>query len=117
MNNTNQYTFQTVVVPPKMRAEFTARREELNATDKLLAQAIWNVSQKNQDAVLAEVRHLQEQTAMARAEKRATKAAAKAASKPKKEPKSPKRAKKALAENVVESEDDDVQCVVVDGTK
>ena len=37
----SKYTFQTVVVSAETREAFTSLREELNASDKALFEAIW----------------------------------------------------------------------------
>lgn len=114
------YKFQTIVATPEIRADFTTLRDRLNSSDKQLMTAIWNFAMSNVSAIESEVKHLQEQTAIVRAEKKELKAAAKKKAKPEKAEKAPKKVskKKAVEEkmSVVVDDDDDVPCMVVDGT-
>lgn len=120
-----KYTFKTIVAPEEVRADFTVLRDRLNSSDKELMQAFWNFAMSNISAIEDEVKHLQEQSAKARAEKQEMKAAAKLkekAPKAKKEKvaakKAPKKAKKAdKVTKVVDDGDDDIETVVVDGTR
>ena len=120
-----KYTFKTIVAPEEVRADFTILRDRHNSSDKELMQALWNLAMRNIEALDYEVKHLQSQAAEAKAEKQAMKAAAKLkekAPKAKKEKvaakKAPKKAKKAdKVTKVVEDGDDDIETVVVDGTR
>lgn len=120
-----KYTFKTIVAPEAVRAEFTGLRDQLNSSDKELMQAFWNIGIDRLDDIKREVEMLQAQTAQARAEKQEIKAAAKLkekAPKAKKEKvaakKAPKKAKKAdKVTKVVDDGDDDIETVVVDGTR
>lgn len=120
-----KYTFKTIVAPEAVRAEFTGLRDQLNSSDKELMQAFWNIGIDRLDDIKREVEMLQAQTAQARAEKQEMKAAAKLkekAPKAKKEKvaakKVPKKAKKAdKVTKVVDDGDDDIETVVVDGTR
>jgi hypothetical protein len=120
-----KYTFKTIVAPEEVRADFTILRDRHNSSDKELMQALWNLAMRNIEALDYEVKHLQSQAAEAKAEKQAVKAAAKLkekAPKAKKEKvaakKAPKKAKKAdKVTKVVEDGDDDIETVVVDGTR
>lgn len=123
-----KYAFKTIVAPEDVRADFTVLRDRLNSSDKELMQAFWNFAMSNISAIEDEVKNLQESTAIARAQKQEMKAAAKLKDKPKKAPKkaekiaakkAPKKkaSKKAESVSTVVDEDDDLSCVVVDGTK
>lgn len=120
-----KYAFKTIVAPELVRADFTVLRDRLNSSDKELMQAMWNLAMRNIEALDYEVKHLQSQAAEAKAEKQAVKAAAKLkekAPKAKKEKvaakKAPKKAKKAdKVTKVVDDGDDDIETVVVDGTR
>ena len=127
-----KYTFKTIVAPEAVRADFTVLRDRLNSSDKELMSALWNFAMSNISAIEDEVKHLQEQTAIARASKQAVKAAAKLKEKAKKAPKkaekkvaakktAKKKAKKAdkvtKVATIVDGGDDELSCVVVDGTK
>jgi hypothetical protein len=120
-----KYTFKTIVAPEDVRADFTILRDRHNSSDKELMQALWNLAMRNIEALDYEVKHLQSQAAEAKAEKQAVKAAAKLkekAPKAKKEKvaakKAPKKAKKAdKVTKVVDDGDDDIETVVVDGTR
>jgi hypothetical protein len=59
-NTKKKYTFQTIVVPAWMRAEFTLVREDLQATDKQLALAMWNLVMRDPAALALEVANLKE---------------------------------------------------------
>ena len=77
-----KYAFTTVVVNDERRAEYTKVRDELNTTDKLLFEAIWQNT--NFEAVKVAISTYNDKVA-------AEKAAAKAAkAKPAKEPKAAK---------------------------
>ena len=126
MQNKTRYTFKTIVAPEAVRADFTVLRDRLNSSDKELMSALWNFAMSNISAIEDEVKHLQEQTAIARASKQEMKAAAKLKDKAKKAPKTekvaakkaPKKAKKAdKVTKVVDDGDDDIETVVVDGTR
>ena len=120
-----KYAFKTIVAPEDVRADFTILRDRHNSSDKELMQAMWNLAMRNIEALDYEVKHLQSQAAEAKAEKQAMKAAAKLkekAPKAKKEKvaakKAPKKAKKAdKVTKVVDDGDDDIETVVVDGTR
>jgi hypothetical protein len=110
-----KYKFQTVVVNPEVREQFTALREKLNSTDKELSLAFWNIGNKFRDELEMELEDIRTAKALARTEKKELKAAAKI-----KEPKEPKKRVRKNKEQVtmVESNDDEeLACVVVDGTK
>lgn len=128
-----KYSFQTIVVNPAVRSEFTVLRDSLNTSDKELAQAFWNLGIDCIDRLKREVEMLQASAAAERLEKKelklaakpkAAKPAKKAAVKPKKETKAKKQAKpsaKVMFEGREEVEvfvgldDDDFETVVVDG--
>ena len=55
-----KYSFQTIVVPTEVRAEFTIVREDLMTSDKMLSQALWNIAMRDADAVRREVSDLKE---------------------------------------------------------
>ena len=125
-----KYAFKTIVAPEDVRADFTILRDRLNSSDKELMQAFWNFAMSNIGAIEDEVKHLQEQTAIARASKQEMKAAAKLKEKAKKAPKAEKvAAKKAPKKKAVKATktakvakfDDDggdeLSCIVVDATK
>jgi (p)ppGpp synthase/HD superfamily hydrolase len=127
-----KYTFKTIVAPEAVRAEFTALRDQLNSSDKELMQAFWNIGLDRLDDLKKEVEMLQASAAQVRSAMRAEKQEMKAAAKlkekaPKKEKKADKvtkvAAKKAPKKKavkvtkVVDDGDDDLCCVVVDGTK
>ena len=127
-----KYTFKTIVAPEDVRADFTILRDRHNSSDKELMQAMWNLAMRNIEALDYEVKHLQSQAAEAKAEKQAVKAAAKLKEKAKKAPKkaekkvaakkAPKKkavkaTKNAKVATIVDDGDDDLSCVVVDGTK
>lgn len=125
-NTTKKYSFQTIVVYPAVRVEFSALRDQLNSSDKELSQAFWNIAIDRLDDIKKEVEMLQASTAQARAEKQEIKAAAKLkekAPKAKKEKKVTKvAAKKAPKKKAVKADkvtkvvddDDDIETVVVD---
>lgn len=125
---TKKYSFQTIVVPADVRAEFTALRDELMATDKILGRALWNL--KNKEELIEEVVRLQEQEVLDRKSKQEIKMAAKRAAKPAGKRGRPKKEKteqvakkakrtKAVKEQVskvsFEEDDDGFETVVVDG--
>jgi hypothetical protein len=112
-----KYTFKTIVAPEEVRADFTVLRDRLNSSDKELMQAFWNVAMSNVGAIEDEVKALQEANALARSVKQEMKAAAKLKEKVAVAEK--KKAKKAdkVTEVVDDGEDDELGCVVVDGTK
>lgn len=121
-----KYTFKTIVAPEEVRADFTILRDRLNSSDKELMSALWNFAMSNISAIEDEVKHLQEQTAIARASKQEMKAAAKLKDKAKKAPKTEKVAakkapkKKATKTAKVTTVDDgegDIECIVVDTTR
>lgn len=115
-----KYTFKTIVAPEDVRADFTILRDRHNSSDKELMQAMWNLAMRNIEALDYEVKHLQSQAAEAKAEKQEMKAAAKLKEKTEKiavaaKKKKPKAAK---VETIVDDGDDEeLSCVVVDGTK
>lgn len=61
MSDKKKYTFVTIVAPEEVRTSFTSWRDELKATDKLLMQALWELSQEHKDAIEARVAELKEQ--------------------------------------------------------
>jgi peptidoglycan hydrolase CwlO-like protein len=108
-----KYTFRTIVAPDAVRADFTVLRDQLNSSDKELMQAFWNLGIDRLDDIKREVEMLQASAAQARAEKQEIKAAAKlkekaAAAEKKKAPKT---------EEFVDDGEDDIETVVVDGTR
>ena len=131
-----KYAFKTIVAPEAVRNEFTALRDSLNSSDKELMQAFWNLGIDCIDRLKREVEMLQASAAVERLEKKELKLAAK--------PKTAKPAKKAAVkakktatkkakkeakpsakvmfegreepEMFVGLDDDDVPCLVVDGT-
>ena len=111
-----KYTFKTIVAPEEVRADFTVLRDRLNSSDKELMQAFWNFAMSNITAIEDEVKALQEHAVQARAEKQEMKAAAKL--KEKVAVAAKKKPKAAKVETIVDDGDDDeLSCVVVDGTK
>jgi len=126
--------FVTIVAPEQVRSEFTYVRQDLMTTDKQLMQALWNVAMKYTDDLRQEVvelkmvaEHLKEVGKITRGEiVEALPAAAKAKVKKtavKKEAK-PKPVKKVVVfegkeepETFVGEDDDDMGCLVIDGTK
>lgn len=135
--------FVTIVAPEQVRSEFTHVREDLMTTDKQLMQALWNVAMRASDALRQEVAdlkavadHLKTVGKITRGdmsapshcctEEAAVPAAAKAKVKKatvKKEAK-PKPVKKVVMfegkeepETFVGEDDDDMGCLVIDGTK
>jgi len=86
METKTKYTFQTVVVTPEVRQEFTTLREELNSSDKQLSLAMWNIVMRNPELLKEEVENIKASIQAERSEVREMKAAAK---------KAPKAAKKA----------------------
>jgi peptidoglycan hydrolase CwlO-like protein len=108
-----KYTFRTIVAPDAVRADFTVLRDQLNSSDKELMQAFWNLGIDRLDDIKREVEMLQASAAQARAEKQEIKAAAKlkekaAAAEKKKAPKT---------EEEFVDDGDDIETVVVDGTR
>jgi len=136
--------FVTIVAPENVRSEFTYVRQDLKTTDKQLMQALWNIAMNHTDELRQEVvelkmvaEHLKEVAKITRGdltapshccteETIALPAAAKAKVKKtavKKEAK-PKPVKKVVVfegkeepETFVGEDDDDMGCLVVDGTK
>jgi peptidoglycan hydrolase CwlO-like protein len=108
-----KYTFRTIVAPDAVRADFTALRDQLNSSDKELMQAFWNLGIDRLDDIKREVEMLQASAAQARAEKQEIKAAAKLKEKAAIAEK--KKAPKAEEEFV--DDGDDIETVVVDGTR
>ncbi len=97
-----KYTFQTIVAPQAVRADFTALRDQLDTSDKTLMQALWNIGIDHIDALKLEVNNIEASIQKARQEQRELKAAAKpkkaakkAAVKPKKAAKKAVKSKKA----------------------
>ena len=123
MQNKTRYTFKTIVAPEDVRADFTVLRDRLNSSDKELMSALWNFAMSNISAIEDEVKHLQEQTAIARASKQEMKAAAKLKEKaPKKAPKKAEKKKavkatKTAKVTTVDDGEDDIVTIVVDGTR
>jgi len=121
-----KYAFKTIVAPEAVRNEFTALRDSLNSSDKELMQAFWNLGIDRLEDIKREVEMLQASAAAERLEKKELKLAAKPkAVKPAKAKKvATKKAKKeakpkkvqAAATLVAMDEEDDVPCLVVDGT-
>lgn len=112
-----KYTFRTIVASDAVRADFTGLRDQLNSSDKELMQAFWNISIDRLDDIKREVEMLQAQSAQARAEKQEIKAAAKLKDKEAVAAKK-KKPKAAKVETIVDDGDDEeLSCVVVDGTK
>jgi peptidoglycan hydrolase CwlO-like protein len=131
-----KYKFVTIVAPEAVRNEFTALRDSLNSSDKELMQAFWNLGIDCIDRLKCEVEMLQASAAAERLEKKELKLAAKPkAAKPakkaavkakktatKKAKKEAKPSAKVMFEGREEPEifvgldDDDVPCLVVDGT-
>ena len=109
-----KYTFRTIVAPDAVRADFTALRDQLNSSDKELMQAFWNLGIDRLDDIKREVEMLQAEAAQARAEKQEIKAAAKLKEKAAIAEK--KKAPKA-EEEFVDDGEDDIETVVVDGTR
>jgi len=109
-----KYTFRTIVAPDAVRADFTVLRDQLNSSDKELMQAFWNLGIDRLDDIKREVEMLQASAAQARAEKQEIKAAAKLKEKAAIAEK--KKAPKA-EEEFVDDGEDDIETVVVDGTR
>ena len=76
-----KYTFQTIVAPPAVRAEFTGLRDDLKTSDKTLMQAFWNLGIDAFEALKNEVANLEAMALQLRNENREMKAAAKLKSK------------------------------------
>lgn len=76
-NTNNKYTFKTIVAPEAVRADFTALRDQLGSSDKELMQALWNLGIDRLEDLKKEVAALQEATALARSQAKELKAAAK----------------------------------------
>ncbi len=132
----SKYAFKTIVATEEIRAEFTKLRNELNAGDKELMQAIWDIATDYLDMIKARVVEIQEQQVaqrqVAKAAKVAMKKAAKTPSKrgrkPKevKEPTAKKATKKAVKRSVINVNEvattidpldaDDTPVLVIDGT-
>ncbi len=133
-----KYTFKTIVAPESVRAEFTHVREDLMTSDKQLMQALWNIALRDMDAVREEIfnlkstaAHLKQITKISKGEAegvvtkaaKVSKALAKKEPKPKKEkavkaPKKPVKFEgKEEPEMFVGEADDDMACLVIDGTK
>jgi peptidoglycan hydrolase CwlO-like protein len=123
-----KYTFKTIVAPEEVRADFTVLRDRLNSSDKELMQAFWNFAMSNISAIEDEVKHLQEQAALAKSAKQEMKAAAKLkekAPKAKKEKVAAKKAPKKKAKKAdkvtkvatIVDDEGDIETVVVDGTR
>ena len=139
--------FVTIVAPEQVRSEFTHVREDLMTTDKQLMQALWNVAMRASDAIRQEVADLKAVAAHLKAVGKITrgdmsapshccteemslaakakvkKTAAKKEATVKKEAK-PKPVKKVVMfegkeepETFVGEDDDDMGCLVIDGTK
>ena len=89
-----KYTFQTIVAPQAVRADFTALRDQLDTSDKTLMQALWNLGIDHIDALKLEVNNIEASIQKARQEQRELKVAAK----PKKEAKVPKASAKPKKE-------------------
>lgn len=142
MSATKKYSFVTIVAPSEVRSEFTIVREDLMTTDKQLMQALWNIAQRDMDAVREEIfnlktvaSHLKAITKISKGEAESvTKAAKPKAVKEPKKAKEPKikvakepKAKKAKEvktvmfegreepEIFVGLEDDDMPCMIVNG--
>lgn len=107
-----KYTFRTIVAPDAVRADFTALRDQLNSSDKELMQAFWNIGIDRLEDIKREVGMLQIQAAQERAEKKEIKAAAKL-----KEKIAAAEKKKAPEEEEFVDDGDDIETVVVDGTR
>jgi len=128
----SKYAFKTIVATEEIRAEFTKLRNELNAGDKELMQAIWDIATDYLDMIKARVVEIQEQQVaqrqVAKAAKVAMKKAAKAPSKRGRKPKEVKEptAKKAAKRPVINVNEvvttvepldaDDTPVLVIDGT-
>lgn len=72
------YTFQTIVATATVRADFTAKRDELSSSDKELMTAMFNLATADPDALKAEVERLQTLVALEKSAKKAEKDALKA---------------------------------------
>jgi hypothetical protein len=107
-----KYTFRTIVAPDAVRADFTVLRDQLNSSDKELMQAFWNLGIDRLDDIKHEVEVLQASAARARAEKQEIKAAAKL-----KEKAAIAEKKKAPKTEEFVDDGDDIETVVVDGTR
>jgi hypothetical protein len=129
-----KYTFKTIVATEQVRHDFTVLRNRLNTTDKLLMQALWNTvvgNSFNMSCVEQELQAANEQNALNKAAKRIKREPkAKKAPKVKKETKiekqlkakgntstKPTKEKVQIVTTVDEFGKDDVECIVVDGTK
>jgi len=137
---TKKYTFQTIVAPAHIRAQFTDLRKDLNTSDKQLMEALWLIASENLDRVAAEVTKLKVQAAASKPVKEKAVKAPKApkaekadalskgeatslskAAKPKakRQSKPSKEVVKTLTapdESNVGGDNDDFECMVVDGT-
>lgn len=97
METKTKYTFQTIVAPPAVRADFTHLRDQLDTKDKVLMQALWNLGIDFIDKLKEEVENIKASIQAERSEIREMKAAAKKAAKPAKDIKPEKAAKKSAA--------------------
>jgi len=90
--------FTTIVAPEQVRQQFTALRDKLKATDKLLMQACWDTVQELLFTAMSE-EDLARRIDKLRADQKVVKAALKPAAKkaPKKEAKKAPKAKKEKA--------------------
>lgn len=130
----SKYTFKTIVAPEQVRADFTVLRNKLNTSDKLLMQAFWDVVTGNQDNMARleeELKAANEKQVLNKAAKRAKKEPkAKKEVKVKKEtkiekqlkakgntPTTPTKEKVQVVTTIDDFGKDDVECIVVDGTK
>jgi hypothetical protein len=105
--NTNmktKYTFQTIVAPQAVRADFTALRDQLDTSDKTLMQALWNIGIDHLDALKLEVNNIEASIQKARQEQRELKAAAKPKKAAKKAAVKPKKAVKSKKAPVISEE-------------
>lgn len=101
METKKKYSFQTIVAPEAVRADFTFLREQLCTKDKVLMQALWNLGIDRLDQLKEEVVSItnslfndrstnQQMKAAAKLSQKKPKAVKVATKKAKKAPKAPK---------------------------
>lgn len=122
------YRFQTIVATEAVRAEFTAKREALETTDKQLMSALWNLGERFAEELEAELLSVKNDTdaereakKIARKEKKEAEKAAELLKAAKRAEKNAKRREQRAAKKevvtIVEGEEGEPEALVVDGTE
>ena len=136
---TKKYQFVTIVATPEIREQFTQLRDKLNATDKSLMSAVWEIVNKNINTVEELVNSFKSEKASKKQELLAAKKSAKTPGKRGRKPKAEKEQKTESVKKVLkkvdkklmnkgeektldpvdlgEQDDDALAPLVVDGTK